>query len=84
VNLQKTTVSELTVNVVVRSCFGVCWAFLGVRRMFKSMIPLAAVQVPALWLLVRVYSNMPSLGTDAAALRDKVKVDAAGVVRRLA
>jgi len=52
--------------------------------MFKSMIPLAAVQVPALWLLVRVYSNMPSLGTDAAALRDKVKVDAAGVVRRLA
>ncbi len=79
-NFQKTTVSELTINVVVRSCFGVCWAFLGIRRMFKSMIPLAAVQVPALWLLVRVYSNMPTLAMDAAAFKDKLRVDAAGVL----
>src|SRR6266567_2939082 len=48
-NFQKTTVSELTINVVVRSCFGV-------------------LQVPALWLLVRVYSNMPTLAMDAAAV----------------
>ncbi len=79
-NLQKTTVSELTINVVVRSCFGVCWAFLGVRRMFKSMIPLAAVQVLALWLLVRVYRDRPQLMMDAAALMVKLRVDAAGVL----
>jgi hypothetical protein len=79
-NLQKTTVSELTINVVVRSCFGVCWAFLGVRRMFKSMIPLAAVQITALWLLVRVYRNMPSLAMDAATIKDKLTVDAAGIL----
>src|SRR6266568_2140730 len=60
-NFQKTTVSELTINVVVRSCFGV-------------------LQVPALWLLVRVYSNMPTLAMDAAAFKDKLRVDAAGVL----
>jgi hypothetical protein len=79
-NPQETTVSELAINVVVRSCFAVCWAFLGTRGMFKSMIPLAAVQFSALWLLHIVYSNMPSLAMDAAALKDKVRVDATGAL----
>lgn len=79
-NFQKTNVSDLAVNVVVRSCFGVCWAFLGVRRMFKSMIPLAAVQITALWLLGRVYRNMPRLAMDAATIKDKLTVDAAGIL----
>ena len=78
-NPQETTVSELTI-VVVRSCFAVCWAFLGTRRMFKSMIPLAAVQISAIWLLGRVYSNPPDLAVDVAALKDKVRVDATGVL----
>lgn len=79
-NPQATTVSELTVNVVVRSCLGVCWAFVGTRGMFKLMVPLVAVQVAVLWLLHRVYSNMPSLVMDVAALKDKVRVDAFGIL----
>jgi serine phosphatase RsbU (regulator of sigma subunit) len=79
-NPQETTVSELIINVTGRSCFAVCWTFLGTRGMFKSMIPLAAVQVSALWLLHRVYSNMPSVAMDAAAFKDRVRVDAAGVL----
>jgi len=79
-NSQETTVSELAINVVVRSCFAVCWAFLGTRGMFKFMVPLAAVQVFTLWLLHRVYSNVPNLVMDAAALKDKGRVDAAGVL----
>jgi hypothetical protein len=79
-NPQETTVSELTINVVVRSCFAVGWAFLGTRGMFKSMIPLAAVQVTLLWLLHHVYSNMPRLVMDAVALKDKLRGDSAGVL----
>lgn len=45
---QETTASELTVNVLVRACFAVCWAFLGTRGMFKSMIPLAAALICAI------------------------------------
>jgi len=37
-NPHETGASELALNVLVRSLFAVCWAFLGVRRMFKSMI----------------------------------------------
>jgi len=37
-NPPETGASELALNVLVRSLFAVCWAFLGVRRMFKSMI----------------------------------------------
>ena len=44
------------------------------------MIPLAAVQVSAIWLLDRVYRNRPNLAMDAAALKDKVRVDATGVL----
>jgi hypothetical protein len=36
-NPQETTVSELTINVVVRSCFAVCWAFLGTRRRLRTL-----------------------------------------------
>ncbi len=79
-NSQETTVSELAINVVVRSCLAVCWAFLGTRGMFKLMVPLAGVQVFALWLLHHVHSNMPHLVMDAAALKDKVRVDAAGAL----
>jgi serine phosphatase RsbU (regulator of sigma subunit) len=79
-NPQEATVSELTINVVVRSCLAVSWAFLGTRGLFKFMIPFAAVQVFVLWLLHRVYSNTPNLVMDAAALKDKVRVDAAGVL----
>ncbi len=79
-NPQETTVSELIINVTGRSYFAVCWAFLGTRGMLKSMIPLAAVQVSALWLLHRVYSNMPSVAMDTAAFKDRVRVDAAGVL----
>lgn len=79
-NPQETTVSELTINVVVRSCFAVCWAFLGTRRMFKSMIPLAAVQIATIWLLGRVYSNRSTLAIDPAALKDKLRVDTTGVL----
>src|SRR6266702_4790911 len=77
-NPQETTASELAINIVVRACFAVCWAFLGTRQMFKSMIPLAAVQVSTIWLLHRVYGNMPRLAVDAAALKDKLRLDAAG------
>ena len=49
-NPPETGASELALNVLVRSLFAVCWAFLGVRRMFKSMIPLAAGQMSALWI----------------------------------
>jgi Stage II sporulation protein E (SpoIIE) len=79
-NLQETTASELALNVVLRSCFGVCWAFLGIRRMFKSMVPLAVVQVLSLWLLHSVYSSMPTLANDAAALSNKLKLDTAGTM----
>jgi hypothetical protein len=79
-NPQETTASELAINVVVRSCLAVCWAFLGTRGMFKLMVPLAGVQVFALWLLHHVYSNMPHLVMDAAALKDKVRVDGAGAL----
>lgn len=79
-NLQETPATELAINVVLRSCFGVCWAFLGVRRMFKSMIPLAAVQVLSLWVLHSVYSRMPTLAKDAAALTNKLKLDTAGTM----
>jgi Stage II sporulation protein E (SpoIIE) len=79
-NLQETTARELAINVVLRSCFGVCWAFLGTRGMFKSMVPLAAVQVSSLWLLHIVYSGMPKLAMDAAALRNKLKLDTAGTL----
>jgi hypothetical protein len=79
-NPQETTVSELTIGVVVRSCFAVGWAFLGTRGMFKSMIPLAAVQVTLLWLLHHVHSNMPHLVMDAVALKDKLRGDSAGVL----
>jgi hypothetical protein len=48
--------------------------------MFEFMVPLAAVQVFALWPLHRVYSNTPNLAMDAAALKDKVRVDSAGVL----
>lgn len=77
---QESTVSALIINVTLRSCFAVCWAFLGTRGMFGSMIPLAAVQVFALWLLHRVFSNMPRVAMDIAALNDRVRVDAAGVL----
>ena len=74
------TPTELTINVVVRSCFGVCWAFLGTRRMFKSMIPLATVQMVVLWVLVRAHSHRPNLAMDAAALKDKLRVDTIGIL----
>ena len=77
-NPQETTASELTINVVVRACFAVCWAFLGTRGMFKFMIPLAVVQVFAIVALHRAYINMPNLAMDAAALKDKLRVDTAG------
>jgi phosphoserine phosphatase RsbU/P len=48
--------------------------------MFKSMVPLAAVQVSSLWLLHIVYSGMPKLAMDAAALRNKLKLDTAGTL----
>jgi hypothetical protein len=79
-NPRETAATELTINVVVRSCFAVCWAFFGTRRMFKSMIPLAAVQFSAIWLLGRVYRSRANLAMDAAALKDKVRVDATGVL----
>jgi hypothetical protein len=79
-NPQQTTASELAVNVVVRSFFGVCWAFLGIRRIFRSMIPLAAMQGLVLWLLYRVYSHRPSFPMHAAALRDKLNIDTAGIL----
>jgi hypothetical protein len=79
-NPQETTPNELTINVVVRSCFGVCWAFFGVRRMFKSMIPLAAVQVLILWLLVRVSNQGRTLPLDPAPLKDKLTVDTTGIL----
>jgi serine phosphatase RsbU (regulator of sigma subunit) len=79
-NPQETTAGELAINVVMRSCFAVCWAFLGTRRMFKSMIPLAAVQVSAIRLLGHVYSSRSNLAMDAAALKDKVRVDATGAL----
>jgi len=78
-NPQETTAGELTINVVVRSFFGVCWAFFGVRRMFKFMIPLAAVQVLILWLLVRV-SQGRNLPVDAGTLQDKLRVDTTGIL----
>lgn len=79
-NPQETTASELTINVVIRSIFGVCWAFFGVRRMFKSMIPLAVVQVLILWLLVRVSSQGRNFPMDAATLKDKLTVDTTGIL----
>lgn len=44
------------------------------------MLPLAAVQVSSLWLLHIVYSGMPKLAMDAAALRNKLKLDTAGTL----
>lgn len=79
-NLHETTAKELALNVVLRSCFGVCWAFLGVRRMFKSMVPLAAVQALLLWLLHILYSGMPALAKDAAVLNNKLKLDSVGAM----
>jgi Stage II sporulation protein E (SpoIIE) len=79
-NPQATTASELTVNVLVRACFAVCWAFFGTRGMFKSMIPLAAALVSAIWWLDYVYSNVPSLAMDAAAFEEKLRVDSSGTL----
>src|SRR6266567_1370431 len=79
-NPQETTTSELTINIIVRACFAVAWAFLGTRRMFKSMIPLAVGQVSTIWLLHRVYVNMRKLALDSAALKDKLRLDAAGAM----
>ncbi len=79
-NPQKTTAGELTINVVVRACFAVGWAFFGTHRMFKSMIPLAGVQVSAIWLLNRAYGNAPKLALNSAALRDKLVLDSAGAM----
>jgi hypothetical protein len=79
-NPQETTPSELTINVVMRSCFAVSWAFLGIRRMFRSMIPLAIVEVLALWLLSRLYSNGPRLAMNAMALKSKLWIDSTGIL----
>lgn len=79
-NLHETTAKELALNVVLRSCFGVCWAFLGVGRMFKSMVPLAAVQALLLWLLHILCSGMPALAKDAAVFSNKLKLDSVGAM----
>jgi hypothetical protein len=50
-NPQATTAGELTMNILVRTCLAVGWAFFGTHRMFKSMIPVAGVQVSVIWLL---------------------------------
>jgi hypothetical protein len=67
-NPQATTAGELTMNILVRACFAVGWAFFGTHRMFKSMIPLPGVQVSAIWLLHRAYSSAPKLASNSAAL----------------
>jgi hypothetical protein len=71
-NPQATTAGELTMNILVRACFAVGWAFFGTHRMFKSMIPLAGVQVSVIWLLHHAYSNAPKLASNSAALGDKL------------
>jgi isoquinoline 1-oxidoreductase alpha subunit len=40
--------------------------------MFKSMIPLAGVQVSVIWLLHHAYSHAPKLASNSAALGDKL------------
>jgi phosphoserine phosphatase RsbU/P len=79
-NPQRTTASELAINILVRACLAVCWAFLGTRRMFKSMILLAAVQIAAIGLLHHVYGNLPKPAVDPVALKDKLRLDAAGAM----
>lgn len=79
-NPQETTAGELAMNILVRACFAVGWAFLGTRRMFVSMIPLAVVQVSTIWLLGRVYGNTPMLAVDSAAFKDKLRLDAGGAM----
>ena len=79
-NPQATTAGELTMNILVRACFAVGWAFFGTHRMFKSMIPLAGVQVSVIWLLHHAYSNAPKLVSNSAALGDKLALDSAGAM----
>jgi hypothetical protein len=77
-NPQETTGGQLTMNIVVRACFAVGWAFFGTHRMFKSMIPLAGVQVSVIWLLHRAYSHAPKLASNSAELADKLALDSTG------
>jgi sigma-B regulation protein RsbU (phosphoserine phosphatase) len=48
--------------------------------MFKSMIPLAVVQVLILWFLVREYSHRPNLPTANATFHDKILLDTTGIL----
>jgi hypothetical protein len=48
--------------------------------MFKSMIPLAGVQVSIIWLLHRAYSDAPKLASNSAELADKLALDSAGAM----
>lgn len=79
-NPRETTVGELTMNILARACFAVGWAFFGTHRMFKSMIPLAGVQVSVIWLLHRSYSHAPKLAANSAELADKLALDSAGAM----
>ena len=67
-------------NILLRACFAVAWAFFGTHRMFKSMIPLAGVQVSVIWLLHPAYSHAPKFASNSAELGDKLALDSAGAM----
>lgn len=75
-NSRALTPGQIAVNVVAGGCFPAVWALILMRRMFKTVFAMAAVQAVEIWWRFRFDQGTPELPFNSAAFQGKLTTDA--------